>query len=211
MVFLGTGAASVFAVLELLDNGYAGEITMVDKGENPYLRSKKELLNGFLGAGLYSDAKFIFSSHRDQPVFNFTDDILPYYTKIQHLIEKFHPNFPTVYVTFPEDIKTDTYREGWNSVAIKQSLCWHVGSVYGIEIGKRWYDYMVQKGVKFLFNTEVKSINPVTKEVELSTGIIKYNNLFIGFGKTGAKWLENFYSENNIKQENTEAHIGVRF
>ena len=49
--------------------------------------SKKELLNGFLGAGLYSDAKFIFSSHRDQPVFNFTDDILPYYTKIQHFIE----------------------------------------------------------------------------------------------------------------------------
>ena len=36
---------------------------------------------------------------------------------------------------------------------------WHVGTDYLHEIGKNWYDYLVSKGVKFIWETKVHAID----------------------------------------------------
>jgi len=44
---------------------------------------------------------------------------------------------------------------------------YHIGTDYLHEIGKRWYDYLVDKGVNFMWETEVEDINFETGEVIL--------------------------------------------
>lgn len=57
LTFVGTGPSAVFAVLKLLENGYSGNILMVDKGKSLSTRQSNEVLNGFAGAGCFSDSK----------------------------------------------------------------------------------------------------------------------------------------------------------
>ena len=62
LTYIGCGVSTVFSVIKLLDKGYSGEyITIIEKGNNPYNRKREEVMNGFLGAGGYSDGKIIYS------------------------------------------------------------------------------------------------------------------------------------------------------
>ena len=60
--FIGTGVANVFCAIDMLNSGISGtNILMIDSGKDPYKREPKEILNGFLGAGAFSDFKVNFS------------------------------------------------------------------------------------------------------------------------------------------------------
>merc|ERR1712078_793716 len=63
---------------------------------------------------------------------------------------------------------------------------WHVGTDYLHEIGKNWYDYLVSKGVEFIWETKVTNID--FKDQMVSIGAVdemQYDKLIFGVGKSG--------------------------
>jgi uncharacterized NAD(P)/FAD-binding protein YdhS len=43
ITFIGSGPSNIFAIIHLLSNGYKGKnITLIDRGKNPYKRQSKE-------------------------------------------------------------------------------------------------------------------------------------------------------------------------
>ena len=62
---------------------------------------------------------------------------------------------------------------------------WHVGTDYLHEIGKNWYDYLVEKGVEFLWETKVTDIDFDKNIVLYDDGWEDYDQLIFGVGKSG--------------------------
>jgi hypothetical protein len=61
IVIVGAGVAGVNAATKLVDNDYPGElITIIDMGKSPYERKYSEVMEGFLGAGGWSDGKLTY-------------------------------------------------------------------------------------------------------------------------------------------------------
>lgn len=57
LTYVGAGPATMFSVLTLLDNGYKGNICIIEKGESLKTRPKNEVISGVFGAGAFSDFK----------------------------------------------------------------------------------------------------------------------------------------------------------
>ena len=61
ILIVGSGVAGVNAATKLVDNDYPGElITIIDMGKSPYERKPEEVMEGFLGAGGWSDGKLTY-------------------------------------------------------------------------------------------------------------------------------------------------------
>ena len=52
VVIIGAGVAGVNAATKLVDNNFDGQITIIDMGQDPYLRPYEEVMTGYLGACL---------------------------------------------------------------------------------------------------------------------------------------------------------------
>jgi len=53
IVIIGAGVAGVNAATKLVDEGFDGNITILDMGNDPYLRKPEEVMTGFMGAGTW--------------------------------------------------------------------------------------------------------------------------------------------------------------
>ena len=64
---------------------------------------------------------------------------------------------------------------------------WHVGTDYLHEIGKNWYNYLVDNGVEFIWETKVTDIDFDYQSIftGLTEASFKYDTLIFGVGKSG--------------------------
>ena len=112
---------------------------------------------------------------------------------------------------------------------------YHIGTDYLHEIGKRWYDYLVDKGVKFEWECEVNDIDfkkqivtfvdnkILSKFYKLGkdNGLenfkpyidtnIEYDKLIFAVGKSGIDFGKKLADEYNLPTEPKSVQIGVRF
>jgi uncharacterized FAD-dependent dehydrogenase len=94
---------------------------------------------------------------------------------------------------------------------------WHIGSNYLHEIAKTWYQYLVEAGVKFMWGTEVTSINFDLNLVlygVIKTAVgkgIPYDELIFAVGKSGIDFGKKLADEYELPTEPKSVQIGVRF
>jgi len=89
---------------------------------------------------------------------------------------------------------------------------WHIGSNYLHEIAKAWYSYLVDKGVKFKWKTEVKDILFNTRTIHLVSGYsVDYDKLIFAVGKSGIDFGKQLADGYNLPTEPKSVQIGVRF
>ena len=90
---------------------------------------------------------------------------------------------------------------------------WHIGSNYLHEIAKAWYSYLVDKGVKFMWNTEVSAIDFKTEYIDIkdSLEIISYDELIFAVGKSGIDFGKQLADDYQLPTEPKSVQIGVRF
>jgi len=100
---------------------------------------------------------------------------------------------------------------------------WHIGSNFLHEIAKTWYQYLLDKGVKFEWNQEVKWINFDNKT--LGTNSLKenhnpltpnsllcyYDELIFAVGKSGIDFAQKLADDYKLPNEPKSVQIGVRF
>ena len=214
VVIVGAGVAGVNAATKLIDNNYKGKITIIDMGKSPYERLPEEVMTGFLGAGGWSDGKLTYHTAIGGHLTKYTGDekAMELMDQVINNFKRFHPNPSEVQCSNP--IAEPDFIKPY--FGLRLFPVWHVGTDYLHEIGKNWYDFLVDNGVNFEWETKVTRIDFNTQEVftdERHYGDFdnKYDTLIFGVGKSGIDFGKKLAEEYELPTEPKPVQIGVRF
>jgi uncharacterized FAD-dependent dehydrogenase len=217
IVIVGAGVAGINAATKLVDNGYPGElVTIIDKGNDSHNRLPEEVMTGMLGAGGWSDGKLTYHTEIGGQLSKYCGDekAMELMDQVISNFRRFHPKPEEIFcsdpVAEPDFIKP--------YFGLRLFPVWHIGSNYLHEIAKNWYLYLVDKGVDFVWNTEVTSIDFNNKEISCKGDIFniqyqgfKYDELIFAVGKSGIDFAQQLSDEYQLPTEPKSVQIGVRF
>ena len=215
IVIIGAGVAGVNAATKLVDNDFKGKITIIDMGLDPYLRPYEEVMTGYLGAGGWSDGKLTYSTQIGGQLSKYVGEekAMELMKQVVDNFERFHPHPEQIVLSSP-DKEPDFIKPYFG---LRLFPVWHIGTDYLHEIGKSWYDYLLDKGVEFHWEHKVIDIDFDNKELlavcenpKLSLEC-KYDKLIFGVGKSGIDFTSNTMKKYNLPTEEKPAQVGVRF
>jgi uncharacterized FAD-dependent dehydrogenase len=216
IVIVGAGVAGVNAATKLVDNGYPGQdITIVDMGNDPYNRKPEEVMTGFLGAGGWSDGKLTYHTAIGGQLSKYVGEekAMKLMDEVINNFKRFHPK--------PEEVQCSNPVEEPEFIkpyfGLRLFPVWHVGTDYLHEIGKNWYDYLVSKGVNFIWNERAFRVDFESNLVNLTVDgkegerALEYDQLIFAVGKSGIDFVQEIQDEYQLETEPKSVQIGVRF
>ena len=221
IVIVGAGVAGINAATKLVDNGYPGHlITIIDKGKDPNNRLPEEVMEGMLGAGGWSDGKLTYHTEIGGQLSKYCGEekAMDLMNQVINNFIRFHPKPDDVFYSNPKE-QPDFIKPYFD---LRLFPVWHIGSNYLHEIAINWYNYLVNKGVEFLWETEVKGIDfninqilysDVTERIifhDFQPTII-YDNLILAVGKSGIDLGKKIAYQYQLPTEPKSVQIGVRF
>jgi uncharacterized FAD-dependent dehydrogenase len=218
IVIVGAGVAGINAATKLVDNGYPGElITIIDMGKDPYNRKPEEVMTGMLGAGGWSDGKLTYHTAIGGQLSKYTGEekAMELMDQVITNFKRFHPKPEEVQCSNPE-AEPDFIKPYFG---LRLFPVWHVGTDYLSEIAKNWYDYLVEKGVDFIWETKVTGIAMIANKVNytdltnptLNISTLDYDELIFAVGKSGIDFAQQLANEYSLPDEPKSVQIGVRF
>jgi len=213
IVIVGSGVAGISAALKLVDNNYPGElITIIDKGNDPYVRKPSEVMTGFAGAGGFSDGKLTYHTAIGGQLSKYCGEEKAYDLMDQsiEMWKRFHPDPSKIMYSDPQ-AEPDFIKPYFG---LRLFPVYHIGTDYLHEIGKAWYQYLVDKGVKFAWNTEIDEIDFKEQMVigkQGKTAMLPYDKLIFAVGKSGIDFAQQISDDYKLPTEPKSVQIGVRF
>jgi uncharacterized protein len=221
IVIVGGGVAGICAATKLVDNGYPGElITVIDMGKDPYKRQPDEVMSGFMGCGLWSDGKLTYHTSIGGQLSKYCGEDKAYdlMDQVIEMVKRFHPKPEAIMYSNPTE-EPDFIKPYFG---LRLFGVYHIGTDYLHEIGKRWYDYLVEKGVDFKWETKVTIIDFDTQRLcwdkvysipHQFTGYtaISYDELIFAVGKSGIDFAQQLAQDYKLPDEPKSVQIGVRF
>lgn len=233
VAIVGAGPAGLFSAYELIENNPKMKILLIDKGPRTKNRicvmNKKgvpcvncqpcQILSGFGGSGTFSDGKLNFIPKLGK------SDLYKYMSQQQ--AEKLIDDTETIFTKFGMDsevfpsnneeakkIQKDVSIKGAKLLLIKQK---HLGSDHLPKYIEAFEDYLEQKGVDLVANTDVLDIVSTSKTnheiiAKTKTKDINYKTkkIIIAPGRTGAKWVQGLADKYSIPYVSQSIEIGVR-
>jgi uncharacterized FAD-dependent dehydrogenase len=217
IVIVGAGVAGINAATKLVDNNYKGEIVIIDMGKDPYKRLPSEVMTGMLGAGGWSDGKLTYHTAIGGQLKKYCgeDKAMELMDQVITNFKRFHPKPEEVQcsnpVAEPDFIKPE--------FGLRLFPVWHVGTDYLLEIAKNWYQYLVDNGVEFMWETKVTGIAMIANKINytnltnptLNLSTLDYDELIFGVGKSGIDFGKSLAEEYDLPTEPKSVQIGVRF
>jgi uncharacterized FAD-dependent dehydrogenase len=215
IVIIGAGVAGINAATKLVDNGYPGElITIIDKGNDPHNRLPEEVMTGMLGAGGWSDGKLTYHTAIGGQLSKYCGEekAMELMDQVISNFRRFHPKPEEIFMSDPQE-EPEFIKPYFG---LRMFPVWHIGSNFLHEIAKTWYQYLVDRGVNFIWNTEVKDIDfeyqsIYTNQSEYKVPVIKYDTLIFAVGKSGIDFAQKLSDEYEFPTEPKSVQIGVRF
>ena len=216
VVMVGAGVANVNAATKLIDNGFDGKITIIDMGKNPYDRKYSEVMEGFLGAGGWSDGKLTYHTSIGGQLSKYCGEekAMELFDQVIANFKRFHPKPEEVQCSNP--IAEPDFIKPY--FGLRLFPVWHVGTDYLHEIGKNWYDFLVKSGVNFIWENKVTSIDfninelkyegpPISEVVK----VLSYDRLMFAVSKSGIDFGKQLAEQYELPTEPKPVQIGVRF
>ena len=219
VVMVGAGVANVNAATKLIDNGFKGKITIIDMGKNPYDRKYSEVMEGFLGAGGWSDGKLTYHTSIGGQLSKYCGEekAMELFDQVINNFKRFHPKPEEVQCSNP--IAEPDFIKPY--FGLRLFPVWHVGTDYLHEIGKNWYDFLVDGGVEFIWEQKVSDINFRHNEItfksvkpefaNMDNDSLFYDTLIFGVGKSGIDFGKKLAEQYKLPTEPKPVQIGVRF
>ena len=219
VVMVGAGVANVNAATKLIDNGFDGKITIIDMGKNPYDRKYSEVMEGFLGAGGWSDGKLTYHTSIGGQLSKYCGEekAMELFDQVIANFKRFHPKPEEVQCSDPQ-AEPDFIKPYFG---LRLFPVWHVGTDYLHEIGKNWYDFLVDGGVEFIWEQKVSDINFRHNEItfksvkpefaNMDNDSLFYDTLIFGVGKSGIDFGKKLAEQYKLPTEPKPVQIGVRF
>jgi uncharacterized FAD-dependent dehydrogenase len=216
IVIIGAGVAGINAATKLVDNGYPGKlITIIDKGNDPHNRLPEEVMTGMLGAGGWSDGKLTYHTAIGGVLSKYCGEekAMELMDQVINNFRRFHPKPEEIFCSDPQ-AEPDFIKPYFG---LRLFPVWHIGSNYLHEIAKTWYSYLVDKGVKFEWETEVHDVAFEGNYLSYHTGnklhnlTLSYDKLIFAVGKSGIDFGKQLADEYKLPTEPKSVQIGVRF
>jgi uncharacterized FAD-dependent dehydrogenase len=210
---VGAGVAGMFAITKLIKENYPGNlIIVIDAGKDPHKRQPDEVMKGGFGAGLFSDGKWSYLHNAvggqlakymgEEKADQVLDEAWQY-------ILEFHPDPSKIMFSQPTE-EPEFIKPYFN---LRMAPAYHIGTNYLHDMGKRWYDWLVEKGVNFIWEKEVEDIDFEKQWVSMK-GIglvwVSFDKLIYGTGKSGIDLTQKLINKYNLKKEPKSVQLGVR-
>jgi uncharacterized FAD-dependent dehydrogenase len=169
-------------------------------------------MTGMLGAGGWSDGKLTYHTEIGGQLSKYCGDekAMELMKQVVDNFTRFHPKPDEIFMSDP--IAEPEFIKPY--FGLRLFPVWHIGSNYLHEIAKNWYSYLVDKGVKFIWNTTVTDIDFEYQSVFLNeNGSVfeKYDELIFAVGKSGIDFAQKLADEYTLPNEPKSVQIGVRF
>jgi len=216
---VGAGVANINAATKLIDNGYEGKIKIIDMGKNPHDRLPEEVMIGMLGAGGWSDGKLTYHTSIGGQLSKYCGDekAMELMDQVIENFKRFHPKPEAVQCSDPQE-EPDFIKPHFG---LRLFPVWHVGTDYLHEIGKNWYQYLLDNGVEFYWEARVSDINFKYSEIifnsvkpefsQMDNDSLFYDKLIFGVGKSGIDFGKHLAERYKLPTEPKSVQIGVRF
>ena len=128
---------------------------------------------------------------------------------------RFHPQPDQIFMSDPQE-EPEFIKPYFG---LRMFPVWHIGSNFLHEIAKNWYQYLVDKGVKFVWETKVTDLDfesnkVVTYQFETST-ILKnevtyeYDDLIFAVGKSGIDFAQGLQDKYKLETEPKSVQIEI--
>ena len=215
IVIVGAGVAGINAATKLVDNGYPGElITIIDKGNDPHNRLPEEVMTGMLGAGGWSDGKLTYHTAIGGQLAKYCgeDKAMELMKQVVDNFTRFHPKPDEIFMSDPQE-EPEFIKPHFG---LRMFPVWHIGSNFLHEIAKSWYQYLVEAGVDFKWESEVTNIffdhNGLYYRINKGeTNKLSYDQLIFAVGKSGIDFAQSLSNKYDLPTEPKSVQIGVRF
>ena len=210
VLLIGAGSAGLFAADRLAESGQ--NVLVVDRGDEP--EKRKDMNFGVGGAGTYSDGKLNLT-HRiggDPQSFGRTA------TEVETYIEKIDAVFTENGVDGGysgtdgkslQELMRKAHAVGVDFIYAKQR---HIGTDRLHVVMNRFYKRLTERGIKFLLNFRIRSIEKKDGIFILSgdSEKLQARAVIAAPGRAGAYWLREQAKKLNIKNMYGPIDVGVR-
>jgi uncharacterized FAD-dependent dehydrogenase len=216
IVIVGAGVAGINAATKLVDNGYDGSlITIIDKGNDPHNRLPEEVMTGMLGAGGWSDGKLTYHTAIGGQLAKYCGEekAMELMDQVISNFRRFHPKPEEIFMSDPQE-EPEFIKPYFG---LRMFPVWHIGSNFLHEIAKNWYQYLLDKGVKFKWNKEVTYIDFTRNKITIGDKRKEpysseyYDTLIFAVGKSGIDFAQKLADDYKLPNEPKSVQIGVRF
>ncbi len=229
IIVIGGGTAGIFCAYELNRLHPTAKILMIEQGKPIYDRKCPivanraktcldcktcSIMNGFGGAGAFSDGKFNFTTQFG----GWLHDYLPS-QEVMDLIEyvdSVNVSFGATqerFSTYSEEARQIEKKALQNDLHLLMASVKHLGTERNLEILKRMYEYL-QERVSIRCNLTVESIDhgsDDTYQLHTSSGeLLRCTFLAVAPGRSGAEWFARECKRLGIQLINNQVDIGVR-
>lgn len=225
---IGCGTAGIFAGYELAECIPSMKILMLEQGSDIYGRKcpiidKRApgcinckscgIMNGFGGAGAYSDGKFNFTTEFGGWLNEYISDEECY--RLFEYIDGVNIRFGATTERFStksdEAAKIEKIALE-NDLHLLHAVVKHLGTENNLQILKNMYDYLKERA-EIRCNTQVVRIVPEKNrfQLELANGdTVTCTYLIAAPGRSGAEWFSSQCRELKLDLINNQVDIGVR-
>jgi len=218
ILIIGAGVAGINAATKLVDNDYPGElITIIDKGNDPINRLPEEVMTGMLGAGGWSDGKLTYHTAIGGQLSKYCGEekAMELMKQVVDNFTRFHPKPEEIFMSDPQE-EPEFIKPYFG---LRMFPVWHIGSNFLHEIAKAWYSYLLDKGVKFHWETEIIKID-FSDNTAYGKWVDKkrdnydthhYDELIFAVGKSGIDFAQQLADKYTFPTEPKSVQIGIRF
>lgn len=252
IAIIGAGPAGLFTALGLIIEGINKNIdiekqyniVVFDKGKNIYnricpIRNNPELscvhcnpcniMNGFGGAGTFSDCKLSLSP------LDVGGNVVDYIGKrkakqLAKIVELYYSIFDEDYKnrqvfgdsSIDENIKKIKEQCEYYGIKFTENPTKHLGTDGTYKVMLNLYNYLISKGVTFIFSVDASVVNYNTDTKQYAIKYYNYQTLkdpvyFLNVdsivyapGRSGNNWLKKEVERFNIETKQNKFDIGVR-
>ncbi len=225
IIIIGAGPGGIFSAYELTQQRPDLKIAVFEAGHALHKRhcpidGKKikscisckscSIMNGFGGAGAFSDGKYNITNDFGGTLFEYIgkDTALELMHYVDGINMRFGGEGTKLYTTAGTKFKKLCMQ---NDLHLLDASVRHLGTDINYIVLEKLYDYLKEK-VTFYFDTPVQSIALADGGYQIICDDAAYtcNQCIVSVGRSGSKWMEKACEQLGIPTQSNRVDIGVR-
>ncbi len=225
VIIIGAGPGGIFSAYELSKKRPDLKIAVFEAGnelEKRYcpidgdkvkscIKCKScSIMNGFGGAGAFSDGKYNITNDFGGTLYEYIgkEKAISLMKYVDEINLAYGGEGTTMYTTAGSGFKKLCMQ---NKLQLLDASVRHLGTDINYIVLKNLYDDLKEK-VEFYFNTPVQKVNKLEDgyEVVFDGKMAECINCIVSVGRSGSKWMETICKDLDIPTKSNRVDIGVR-